>query len=62
MMRLLTEAREDREWIETNREMLERKYADCYVAVKNRRVIGYSPSLDFLLGFLIGSGHDPTRL
>jgi len=58
----LDEFSEDAQWFEDNREEIEVSHGGEFVAIKGKKILQGSNSLDYLLGWLVGAGYDPAMV
>ncbi|MHA1286768.1 MAG: hypothetical protein ACTSPB_05120 [Candidatus Thorarchaeota archaeon] len=58
----LEEFNEDAQWFEDNREEIEVSHGGEFVAIKGKKILQGSNSLDYLLGWLVGAGYDPAMV
>ena len=60
VLRLLAEGERDMKWAQENRAVLEEKYPEEYVAVKEEKVVGHGADLEALISALEERGIDPA--
>ncbi|RLI24140.1 hypothetical protein DRO58_07775 [Candidatus Bathyarchaeota archaeon] len=61
-IRLIRVFEENEEWFSEHLDELREKYEGLFVAVKDRKVIAVSRSLDELISKLENMGEDPDRI
>ncbi|OGI12298.1 hypothetical protein A3K64_03170 [Candidatus Micrarchaeota archaeon RBG_16_36_9] len=59
-LEMINEMEQDNKWLESHSEEIRKKYENKFIAIKNKSIIAFSPTLDGIIKELEEKGEKPS--